>query len=164
MNPTKNKIAVKCDFCGAEIWKYPSTIRKHNFCSRACLASFSSKTKNPLGYAALKNYAGMSQNMKRLNAVLNPNRMTPAVRLKLRKARLLTPAERKSYPKLFGRHLHRIVAELSIGRELKRGEVVHHIDGNKQNNDPENLMVFSSQAEHAAWHAEHNKKKEGGAI
>lgn len=102
--------------------------------------------------------------MKRLNAALNPNRMTPAVRLKIRKAHLLTPAERKSYPKFFGRHLHRTVAELSLGRELKRGEVVHHIDGNKQNNDGENLMVFSSQAEHAAWHAEHDKKKEGDAT
>lgn len=113
---------------------------------------------------ALKNYAGMSQNMKHLNAVLNPNRMTPAVRLKIRKARLLTPSERKGYPKFFGRHLHRVVAELLLGRKLKRGEVVHHIDGNKQNNDRENLMVFSSQAEHAAWHAKHDKKKEGGAT
>lgn len=164
MNTTKNKIAIKCDFCGAEIWKYPSTITKHNFCSRACLASFSSKTKNPSGYATLKNYAGMSQNMKHLNSVLNPNRMTPAVRLKIRKARLITPAERKSYPKFFGRRLHRVVAELLLGRELKSGEVVHHIDGNKQNNDPKNLMVFGSQAEHAAWHAKHDKKKEGGAV
>lgn len=164
MNTTKNKIAIKCDFCGAEIWKYPSKITKHNFCSRACLASFSSKTKNPSGYATLKNYAGMSQNMKHLNSVLNPNRMTLAVRLKIRKARLITPAERKSYPKFFGRHLHRVVAELSLGRELKSGEVVHHIDGNKQNNDPKNLMVFGSQAEHAAWHAKHDKKKEGGAV
>jgi hypothetical protein len=35
-----------------------------------------------------------------------------------------------------------------LGRELKKGEVVDHIDGNRKNNDPSNLRVFSSNAEH----------------
>lgn len=35
-----------------------------------------------------------------------------------------------------------MVAERMLGRKLKPGEVVHHIDGNKRNNAPENLMVF----------------------
>lgn len=45
-----------------------------------------------------------------------------------------------------------------LGRPLERGEVVHHIDRNKRNNEPENLMVFPSQAHHAAWHKEHDKE------
>jgi hypothetical protein len=36
---------------------------------------------------------------------------------------------------------HRIVVELSLGRRLKKGEVVHHIDGNKQNNNASNLLL-----------------------
>lgn len=35
-----------------------------------------------------------------------------------------------------------------LGRPLRRGEVVHHRDGNKLNNDPMNLEVLPSQTEH----------------
>ncbi|MBQ1361514.1 MAG: HNH endonuclease, partial [Oscillospiraceae bacterium] len=92
--------------------------------------------------------------MKLLNAELNPGRMTPQVREKLREARIGS-GESVSYEKTYGRHTHRIVAEQILGRALLPGEVVHHIDGNKRNNDPANLMVFASQSEHAAWHMAH---------
>lgn len=57
-----------------------------------------------------------------------------------------------SYPKRGGRHEHRIIAEEKIGRPLRLGEVVHHIDGNKKNNSPDNILVLSSQAEHVRLH------------
>lgn len=41
-------------------------------------------------------------------------------------------------------YLHRIIAEQSIGRKLRVGEIVHHLDENKTNNSPENLVVCSS--------------------
>ena len=47
---------------------------------------------------------------------------------------------------------HRIVAEAWLGRYLRTGEVVHHRDGNKSNNDPCNLFVFPSQSEHMSMH------------
>lgn len=56
-----------------------------------------------------------------------------------------------TYRKLFGRHEHRVIAERIAGRKLRRDEHVHHIDGNKQNNDPSNLAVMSA-ADHAALH------------
>ena len=57
--------------------------------------------------------------------------------------------------------VHRLVAAEMLGRPLRRGEVVHHIDGNKLNNEPGNLRVFASQAEHAAHHnAERRTHKE----
>lgn len=57
-----------------------------------------------------------------------------------------------TYRKFFGRHHHRVVAERAIGRKLLPGEHVHHIDGNKHNNDPKNLQVMTA-SEHAALHA-----------
>jgi hypothetical protein len=45
---------------------------------------------------------------------------------------------------------HRLVMESMIGRRLKRSEVVHHKDGDTQNNAPDNLQLFASNAEHLA--------------
>ncbi len=56
-----------------------------------------------------------------------------------------------TYPKLLGRHEHRRAAEEKLGRPLVKGEIVHHIDGNKHNNHPDNLEVMS-QSEHAKEH------------
>lgn len=47
---------------------------------------------------------------------------------------------------------HRVVAEKVIGRRLKAGEQIHHVNGNKQDNKPENLEVVSGIAEHRVRH------------
>ena len=47
------------------------------------------------------------------------------------------------YIKYFGRHEHRVVMEQMIGRPLKKGEVVHHIDGDPHNNRPDNLQLIT---------------------
>ena len=119
-----------CTKCGKEMYRPPSARvgRSRPFCCRACQMAY-------------------------LNAEYNPKRMTPDVRQKLRIARL-NSGEGKTYSKFLGRHTHRVVAELMLGRPLKPGEVVHHIDGDKRNNAPENLMVFENQAAHAKWHEE----------
>ena len=43
---------------------------------------------------------------------------------------------------------HNIVIEKHIGRKLKKGEVVHHIDHNRSNNNIENLVLCESQFDH----------------
>lgn len=46
---------------------------------------------------------------------------------------------------------HRLVAEATLGRQLERGEVVHHKDYCRTNNHPENLAVMP-QLEHIRLH------------
>lgn len=43
---------------------------------------------------------------------------------------------------------HRLAMERELGRYLLPTEVVDHIDGDRGNNDPANLRVFASNAEH----------------
>jgi hypothetical protein len=45
-----------------------------------------------------------------------------------------------------------LVAEKKLGRYLKPEEVVHHIDENKMNNNPDNIMVFATKADHTSFH------------
>lgn len=45
---------------------------------------------------------------------------------------------------------HRLVMEKKIGRYLTRKEVVHHLDHDRQNNDPDNLWLFANNGEHLA--------------
>jgi hypothetical protein len=47
---------------------------------------------------------------------------------------------------------HIVISEAMIGRPLERGEEVHHIDFNRQNNAPSNLQICKSHAEHMQHH------------
>ena len=87
--------------------------------------------------------------------------MTQEIKTKLRDFRF-GKGQGKTYSKYYGRHTHRVVAEQMLGRKLKPGEVVHHIDHNKRNNNPDNLLVLPSQSEHAKLHMREKKFWEGG--
>lgn len=124
-----------CAGCGKPIGHRPPSQQKRGrqFCSRQC-------------------------HMKTLNEELNATRMTAEVREKLRDYRI-GKGDGKTYTKTYGRHTHRVVAEQILGRPLRPGEVVHHINRDKRDNRPENLMIFPSQAEHARWHKLHDSEE-----
>ena len=147
------KSLYKCDWCGKVFQRYPSQVegKRHLFCSRECLASYSNKSKNPDGYISLKDYYQISRHMTNLNRELNPERMTPELRATMRKIRLNT-GEGKNYSKLYGALEHRKVAAKMLGRDLKPGEVVHHMDFNIRNPEPANLMIFPSNSAHTKYH------------
>ena len=54
--------------------------------------------------------------------------------------------------------VHRHVAEMKLGRKLKAGEVVHHINRDKLDNRRSNLWVFKSQEQHKYIHKKDKEK------
>jgi len=48
-------------------------------------------------------------------------------------------------------YVHTVVLESKLGRLLTDGEIVHHIDEDKKNNDPSNLEV-TNRSDHARHH------------
>ena len=57
----------------------------------------------------------------------------------------------KTYVKFYGQHQHRVMMECHLQRCLASNEIVHHIDGDKHNNDITNLQLMT-RAEHARVH------------
>lgn len=55
------------------------------------------------------------------------------------------------------RHEHIEIIEKHIGRKITKGEVVHHKDGNKLNNDLSNLQLMA-RGDHTRLH---NLKRKG---
>ena len=57
---------------------------------------------------------------------------------------------------------HRAVAAWRLGRPLRPGEIVHHLDGDPTNNHPDNLVVVPSQRLHALL--EHYRRREAAGV
>jgi HNH endonuclease len=53
---------------------------------------------------------------------------------------------------------HRHIVEELLGRKLVRDDVVHHVDGDPLNNDPDNLIVLS-RSEHMRLHMKGSRPK-----
>lgn len=56
---------------------------------------------------------------------------------------------------------HRAVAEWKLGRPLSKGEVVHHDNGDKMDNHPDNVWVFSCQRAHMLYEQYQLRKEQG---
>ena len=129
--PTSNFKGI-CEFCGGSFAAYrsPSSKVTPRFCSIVCLGK-SQKGENNPAYNGGKYITNGYYNLFMPD---HPNR----------------DCKNMVYE-------HRFVMECKTGRYLKKSEVVHHIDFNKLNNNPDNLMIFDSNSEHMKYHAEIDK-------
>jgi HNH endonuclease len=50
------------------------------------------------------------------------------------------------------RLLHKLVAQVKTGSYLRQQDLIHHVDGDKTNNNPNNLFICESKAIHQDIH------------
>ena len=78
----------------------------------------------------------------------------------MRYRRKLTYVDKNGYKRYCDsdKLVHKHVAEMKLGRKIRPGEVVHHINRNKLDNRRSNLWVFESQQKHYKIHKDDKKK------
>lgn len=57
------------------------------------------------------------------------------------------------YRVVSSKYEHIKIAERALGKPLPKGAIVHHVDGDRQNNEPTKLVVCPDQAYHLLLHA-----------
>ena len=144
-----------CDNCG-KTYDSNQCGKYHHFCCIECrrkagklvASSFDENTRRKAGERITK---------------INKTVLNKGVYREKQRAALIknNAAKSDTYLKHYGRHVHRIIAEQMLGRKLNSNEVVHHIDGNKHNNEPNNLMVLT-RSEHVKIHQINGKLTKGG--
>jgi endogenous inhibitor of DNA gyrase (YacG/DUF329 family) len=163
---TRYSVAV-CPQCGKEFTDYASRPDRH-FCSKSCAASSRTlsdthpfRTRDQRGEKNVmygKGLRGPANGMygKGVRGPAHPlygrvMEQSPRWRggRKHRKDGYILRKASQGHP-MAGQSVleHRLVMEQVLGRYLEPQEVVHHIDNNPSNNAPENLRLYSSQAEH----------------
>lgn len=139
------KVTKICDQCGKEFKVTPALTDKSRFCSRKCTHKWVSENlhgeKNPKhGKPLFKLRGENNPNWKGGKRVIKTSGRVVVLARE-------TPDSKGSY-----RYESRVVMESFLGRPLNKSEVVHHKDGNLENNVIENLMLFPNQASHARYH------------
>ena len=135
------KMTLTCDYCGKQYTSYQWGKYNH-FCSIECRRSGA--------YLMSENITDndRKRRSKQITKVNNTINNQPD---KIEKRRNSLMKNNGGYRKYYGTHEHRYIMEKHLGRQLTPHEVVHHIDGNKQNNNISNLKLMS-RSEHIREH------------
>ena len=141
----KNGETRKCEVCGKEFYVYPYR-KVGKYCSQTCYHNASRVKK------ACENCGKIIENYKTgkkyccAKCASDHRRNAPRV----------ATTGKDGYRYVWfadghGEKEHRFLLENALGKKLNKDEVVHHIDGNKSNNDIGNLAVMTL-GEHSRIH------------
>lgn len=135
--PQKKTVPKICEECGARFLVTETTDRRGNgrFCSRSCAGKEKARKYLPIGKYGSDNpgwKGGLTKSSRGYWYVRFPTHPR---------------ALKSGYVKRAD-----LVLEKKLGRPLQEGEITHHIDGNKENDSPDNLESCPGHREHASKH------------
>ena len=138
MEKRKHKVKKTCQICGKEFFICPSWEKKGRgkFCSEQCYGKYRKQKFQKEKHPRWKGGRTIDKDgYVYLKSYTHPHKNNKSY-----------------YPE------HRLMMERHLGRVLLLTEIVHHINGEEGDNRIENLMLFSSTAEHTKYHANKAKK------
>jgi hypothetical protein len=142
MTMANRKPNTKCDHCSTPIYRRPSVLKRNKgkFCSTAC--------RNRAYPAPGKRGPNPRLSMENNPAWKGGSYIEPGKGYRMIRMPTHPRARANGYVLE-----HILVAEKLLGRPLEPNEEVHHRNGARADNRPENLQVYSSHLEH--WMTEH---------
>lgn len=119
-----SKVTKPCLVCSKEITLFPCKVRKVNTCGTKCRLTYLNSLPRKAKPVELRVRALTNKGYLRISNPLGSAVME-----------------------------HRYVMEQKLGRKLTNAERVHHLNGVRTDNRPENLVVCATHAEHLrVWH------------
>lgn len=137
-----------CLVCGKEFYAHPYRAKEAKYCSHNC---YHIATRKPNNYIC-KN-CGKEFEAKTKNRIFCS--VSCVYEYKRNKPRVATLGN-DGYKTVWfsdgsGMKEHRYIMEQILGRKLDRDEIVHHKDGNRANNNIDNLVLMT-RGEHSKLH------------
>lgn len=135
-------IKMKCIICGNSVDIYPYRAKTFRFCSKRCFSKGAKRFQK--GYTPW-NKGKFGKDMPRWKNGISKN------------LRGYIEIHQPSHPFCnYKKHIleHRLIMEKELGRYLTKKEIVHHINGIKDDNRIENLQLFADDIKHRKFHRE----------